>query len=113
MAVRFVAGDLFVESELVSLGHGCNCAGAMGKSIAVPFKKQNPEMYIAYKDACRDGTLRVGGVFPWRRQNGTSRKTGKPAPWLISRNTSEVRPTNPFEMTAPREIIRTIGQPCF
>lgn len=71
MTVRFVSGDLFVESESVSLGHGCNCAGAMGKGIAVAFKKQNPRMYEAYKVACADGTLQVGGVLPWQRDNGT------------------------------------------
>jgi O-acetyl-ADP-ribose deacetylase (regulator of RNase III) len=43
----------------------------MGKGIAVPFRRANPAMYLAYKKACADGTLRLGGVFPWRRENGT------------------------------------------
>ena len=32
-----------------SYAHGCNCAGAMGKGIAVQFKSKYPDMYLEYK----------------------------------------------------------------
>ncbi len=67
MAVIYCAGDLFHRPpELLAIGHGCNCAGAMGKGIAVAFKREFPAMYRAYRAACSDGRLVPGTVFPWR-----------------------------------------------
>jgi len=65
MPATFVSGNLFEAPELDAIGHGCNCAGAMGKGIAVEFKKRWPAMYRAYKQRCTDGTFGLGDVFFW------------------------------------------------
>lgn len=70
MAVLFLAGDMFTGAQGFSLAHGCNCAGAMGKGIAVQFKRRYPSMYMAYKSECLTGQLVPGGVFPWQTESG-------------------------------------------
>ena len=48
-----------------SYAHGCNCAGAMGKGIALQFKLKYPQMYRLYKKKCMAGTFIVGYVFEY------------------------------------------------
>jgi len=57
-------GDLF-EADEPALAHGCNCAGAMGKGIAVEFKRRWPDMYERYRDLCHNGEFNPGDVFTW------------------------------------------------
>ena len=64
MSLTAVTGDLF-GLDLPALGHGCNCAGAMGAGIATEFRRRWPEMYVAYRSLCRSGAFRLGDVFPW------------------------------------------------
>ena len=42
-------GDIFDLPYIHCYAHGCNCAGAMGKGIALQFKNKYPEMYLQYK----------------------------------------------------------------
>ncbi|GAA4432491.1 macro domain-containing protein [Bremerella cremea] len=65
MTVRFVDGDIFETSPKVALAHGCNCAGAMGKGIAVEFKRRWPTMYKLYKEKCQSGEFQTGDLFAW------------------------------------------------
>ena len=65
MPATFVSGNLFAAPELDAIGHGCNCAGAMGKGIALEFKKRFGAMYREYKRRCTDGTFGLGDVFFW------------------------------------------------
>lgn len=65
MTTVFLKGDLFHDSGLDALAHGCNCAGAMGKGIAVEFRRRFPQMYVEYKKRCDDGRFQPGDVFPW------------------------------------------------
>ncbi|WP_190233070.1 macro domain-containing protein [Streptomyces avicenniae] len=53
-----------------ALAHGVNCAGAMGRGIAVEFRDRWPGMYEEYRARCRAGRLAPGGVFPWRAPDG-------------------------------------------
>ena len=47
--IKFIAyGDIFSISGISCYAHGCNCAGAMGKGIALQFKKRFPQMYLQY-----------------------------------------------------------------
>jgi len=64
MATVCARGDLF-ESNIRALAHGCNCAGAMGKGIAVEFKRRWPAMYEAYHQRCKEGKFKPGDVFLW------------------------------------------------
>lgn len=66
MPVTFSRGDIFQTEADIALAHGCNCAGAMGKGIAVAFKQHWPDMYQAYKARCVSGELAPGKVFPWK-----------------------------------------------
>ncbi|HKD96407.1 MAG TPA: macro domain-containing protein [Micromonosporaceae bacterium] len=60
-----IDGDLFTAG-LPALGHGCNCAGAMGAGIAVEFRQRYPGMFEEYRARCRDGRFRLGGMFVWQ-----------------------------------------------
>ena len=64
MSLTAVTGDLF-GLDLPALGHGCNCAGAMGAGIAVVFRKRYPAMYREYRRRCTAGEFRPGDVFVW------------------------------------------------
>lgn len=65
MPVAFEAGDLFATPDVVAFAHGCNCAGAMGKGIAVAFKKRWPAMYDEYRRRCKANEFELGDVFAW------------------------------------------------
>lgn len=58
-------GDLFGQEDLKALAHGCNCAGAMGKGIAVGFKERYPAMYKFYNGICKSTGFVTGDVFPY------------------------------------------------
>jgi O-acetyl-ADP-ribose deacetylase (regulator of RNase III) len=62
--VRYVTGDLF-EQRTEALAHGVNCVGAMGRGIAVEFKRRWPAMYREYFQRCADGRLVPGTVFAY------------------------------------------------
>lgn len=66
MPITYCRGDIFETETNVALAHGCNCAGAMGKGIAVPFKEHWLAMYQAYKAKCGSGEFTPGKVFPWK-----------------------------------------------
>ncbi|NMO17019.1 macro domain-containing protein [Pyxidicoccus fallax] len=81
MPTRFVKGDLFRWPGLKALAHGCNCAGAMGKGIAVEFRQRFPRMYAEYKERCADGRFRPGDVFTWTEDGVTVFNLGTQKTW--------------------------------
>lgn len=58
MSVKVVQGDLF-DSSAQTLVNTVNCVGAMGKGIALEFKKRYPAMYKRYKELCEQGYITV------------------------------------------------------
>jgi O-acetyl-ADP-ribose deacetylase (regulator of RNase III) len=64
MSIAERHGDLF-SAPVTALAHGCNCAGAMSKGIALEFRKRWPEMYERYRELCRLGEFQPGDVFIW------------------------------------------------
>jgi O-acetyl-ADP-ribose deacetylase (regulator of RNase III) len=70
MPTVFVSGDLFHHPGLEAFAHGCNCAGAMGKGIALEFRQRFPRMYAEYKQRCTDGRFVLGDVFVWAQEDG-------------------------------------------
>jgi O-acetyl-ADP-ribose deacetylase (regulator of RNase III) len=70
MSVDFKIGDLFATPGVQAFAHGCNCAGAMGKGIAVSFKQRWPKMYEEYRRRCKSGEFGLGDVFLWK-EGGT------------------------------------------
>ncbi|WP_370420971.1 macro domain-containing protein [Streptomyces sp. QH1-20] len=74
-------GDLFTADDADALAHGCNCAGAMGRGIAVEFKRRWPQMYEEYKALCRAGKLTPGEIFPWQAGERWIYNLGTQAHW--------------------------------
>jgi O-acetyl-ADP-ribose deacetylase (regulator of RNase III) len=62
--LELLRGDLFA-ADLPALAHGCNCAGVMGRGIAVEFKRRWPAMYAEYHRLCKQGRFQPGDVFVW------------------------------------------------
>lgn len=56
-------GDIFRLAYVTSYAHGCNCAGAMGKGVALQFKERFPQMYEEYKSLCKKRQFTLGDVF--------------------------------------------------
>src|SRR5262245_14480107 len=81
MPITFVKGDMFHHDRLFALGHGCKCAGAMGKGIAVEFRARFPRMYAEYKKRCADGRFSLGDVFMWTEADMTVFNLGTQRSW--------------------------------
>ena len=81
MNVKFVSGDIFSTDSITAFAHGCNCAGAMGKGIAVEFKKKWPKMYSEYHRLCKANEYKLGDVFVWHQDNVTIFNLGTQAHW--------------------------------
>ena len=81
MPTVFLSGDLFRHEGLQALAHGCNCAGAMGKGIAVEFRSRFPEMYAEYKRRCADRRFALGDVFTWTDGDRTVFNLGTQQSW--------------------------------
>jgi len=81
MPIKFVKGDMFSTPMLTSYAHGCNCAGAMGKGVAVEFKKRWPRMFLSYKEKCKSNLFNPGDVFMWQEQGITVFNLGTQKSW--------------------------------
>src|ERR1700735_1327550 len=81
MPAVFVSGDLFRDATLDALAHGCNCAGAMGRGIAVEFRRRFPRMYGDYKQRCATGRFALGDVFAWREDERVVFNLGTQQSW--------------------------------
>jgi O-acetyl-ADP-ribose deacetylase (regulator of RNase III) len=64
--IEFKTGDLF-QSDCVAFVNTVNCVGAMGKGIALEFKKRFPEMFEDYKIACSAGRVQTGKIHVVQR----------------------------------------------
>ncbi len=58
----YVTGNMFERSYDV-LVNPVNCAGVMGKGLALCFKQRYPENFAAYRQACKEGALKPGRLF--------------------------------------------------
>lgn len=56
-----------LEANAEALVNTVNCAGAMGKGIALQFKQAYPENYHAYYRAFKCGELQIGRMFVYDR----------------------------------------------
>lgn len=74
-------GDIFNISGVSSYAHRCNCAGAMGKGIALQFRSKYPEMYSEYKAMCKNGIYKPGDVFDYNYGDGHIYDLGTQATW--------------------------------
>ena len=60
--IRFKAGDILAE-DADALVNTVNCVGAMGRGIALQFKKAFPDNFKAYAAACERGEVKPGRMF--------------------------------------------------
>jgi len=103
MPATFVKGDLFAHEGLGAIAHGCNCAGAMGKGIAVQFRQRFPKMYDAYKQRCADGRFKLGDVFAWPEDGLTVFNLGTQKTWRTKADLGAIE-------TAVRSMVRLAEQ---
>ncbi len=59
-----VTGNIF-NSKSGALVNTVNCVGAMGKGIALEFRRRYPEMFKVYQQDCQEGKLRPGRIYPY------------------------------------------------
>ena len=111
MSIEFVKGDLFASS-LPAVAHGCNCAGAMGKGIAVMFKKKFPRMFEEYKIRCKEGLFLPGDVFTWQEDGLTVFNLGTQKSWRSKATIPAVKAAVEKMLTeAEKEGLDIIGLP--
>lgn len=80
--IQFIErGDIFNINGVNNYAHGCNCAGAMGKGIALQFKNKYPKMYSEYRAMCKDGLFNPGDVFDYNYGNGHIYNLGTQVSW--------------------------------
>lgn len=60
--IRYERGDL-LHSHSVALVNAVNCHGVMGKGLAFQFKEAFPENYKIYREACKNGTFKIGSIL--------------------------------------------------
>lgn len=70
MIVKTNGNLLLADTE--ALADAVNCAGSMGKGIALQFKQARPAMFADYERLCRAGQLHPGQMHVWkpRRRRG-------------------------------------------
>ena len=74
-------GNIFNVQGVTNYAHGCNCAGAMGKGIALQFKEKYPQMFSLYKQKCKTGDFAPGDVFEYNYGNGYVYNLGTQKTW--------------------------------
>lgn len=84
-------GDIFAINGVFNYAHGCNCAGAMGKGIAVQFKEKYPDMYTMYKRMCKEGSFIPGDVFDYKYDDGHIYNLGTQQTWRTKARIEYIR----------------------
>ena len=74
-------GDIFKIPQINNFAHGCNCAGAMGKGIALQFREKFPQMYKQYISLCKEHKFTVGDVFNYKYRYGVIYNLGTQSHW--------------------------------
>ena len=84
-------GDIFCLDNISSYAHGCNCAGTMGKGIALQFRQKFPEMYNEYRSLCRQGLFVPGDVFDYDYGKGHIYNLATQQTWRTGAKTGFIR----------------------
>lgn len=67
--LRLCTGDL-LDDDADVLVNAVNCVGVMGAGIAKQFKVRFPAAFQAYKQACAQGEVRLGWMWPYALPDG-------------------------------------------
>lgn len=65
LMITYVIGNLF-ESPAQTLVNTVNTTGAMGKGVALQFKRFYPDMFREYQQLCERGEIAIGRLFLYR-----------------------------------------------
>ena len=65
--LELVTGNL-LEADTEALVNTVNTEGVMGKGIALQFKKKYPDMFEAYRRACKEGQVLPGRMHVYERR---------------------------------------------
>lgn len=111
--VRYVnEGNIFTINGIKCYAHGCNCAGAMGKGIALQFKMKYPKMYRLYKKKCIDGTFTVGDVFEYVTGDEHIYNLGTQKDWKTKADLEAIRKSiNTMMELASQSNVKAIAMP--
>jgi len=90
MIIYIEQDNIFKLQDISNYAHGCNCAGAMGRGIALQFKEKFPKMYIEYKKMCKEGLFSLGEVYIYKYAKGTVFNLGTQATWKTKANIKAV-----------------------
>lgn len=60
--ITFTSGDI-LRADAEAIVNTVNCVGAMGRGIALQFKKAWPENFKAYAAACKQKEVKPGNMF--------------------------------------------------
>jgi O-acetyl-ADP-ribose deacetylase (regulator of RNase III) len=91
VTVIYCSGDLFTVSSPQAVAHGCNCAGAMGKGIAVTFREKWPLMYARYRELCGAKLFCLGDVFEWAEGSTKIYNLGTQKTWKSKAEISAIK----------------------
>ena len=60
--IKITTGNI-IQADAEAIVNTVNCAGYMGKGIALQFKKAYPSNFKAYERACHEREMRPGKMF--------------------------------------------------
>jgi O-acetyl-ADP-ribose deacetylase (regulator of RNase III) len=66
MSYREITGNIF-NSKASTLVNTVNCVGAMGKGIALEFRRRFPEMFKIYQQDCIEKKLQPGRIYSYQQ----------------------------------------------
>ena len=113
MGVSFISqGDIFAIENVKSFAHGCNCAGAMGKGIALQFKQKFPEMYQQYRHLCLAGKFKPGDIFDYKYSEGHIYNLGTQETWRTNAKIEYITEAlNKMLIAAEKDHVSAIAMP--
>ena len=66
MAIKQIKGNIF-NTKCQTIVNTVNCVGVMGKGIALVHKLRYPEMYLEYKEHCKNKLIKPGVLWIYKR----------------------------------------------
>jgi O-acetyl-ADP-ribose deacetylase (regulator of RNase III) len=93
--ITILEGDLFT-AETQTIVNTVNCVGAMGKGIALEFKKRYPDMFTKYKDLCDRKLIQIGKLWLYKA----------PEKWILNFPTKDHWKNN----SQPQYLISGLGK---
>ena len=80
--IEYKGGDMFFE-YVEAYVNPVNCAGVMGKGLALQFKYNCPNNFKAYRKAYKNGEIQPGKMFVYDIRNKLPPMLDSSYPWYI------------------------------